>query len=94
MGAEMDQRVDGLGLAQPEVERHIERGTAANRVVVVRLAVERIAAVGLNGGDELSEAGKAQSEMLAVHSGVVFGRAQASSILPYTFSPSVAERRR
>ena len=59
----MDQRVDVLDLAQPEIEGDIGVARRQVGVVVARLAVERIAAVGLDGGDELAVAGEAQGEV-------------------------------
>ncbi len=90
MGAEMDQRMDGLDLAQPEIEGDIGVARRQIGVVVARFAVERIAAVGLDRGDELAVTREAQNEMPVAERGVVFRRAPGRRDLA---AHIVAERR-
>ena len=71
----MDQRVDADDLAQPEIEGDIGMARRQVRVVIARLAVEAVAAVGLDRGDELAVTGEAQGELAVADGRIVLRRA-------------------
>ena len=67
--------MDALDLPQPEIEGDIGVARRQVRVVIARLAVERIAAVGLDCRDELAVAREAQGEMSVADGRVILRRA-------------------
>ena len=73
MRAEMNQRVDALDLAQPEVERDIGVARRQREVVILALARVDAAAIGLHGDDQLAGAHDAENERAVAHGRVGFG---------------------
>ena len=71
MGAEMDERVDADRFPQPEIEGGIGVTRRQIRVVIARLAVERVAAVRLDCGNELAVNREAQGEIALAHGRIV-----------------------
>ena len=75
MRAEMDHGVDALDFAQPEIEGDVGVARRQVRVVIARLAVERAAAVRLDGGDQAAVGREAHGEMTVADRGIVVRRA-------------------
>ena len=71
MCAEMDHRVDAHRLAQPEIEGSESVARRQVGIVIAHLAVERVAAVGLDRGDQSAVAREAQGEMPVAEGGIV-----------------------
>ena len=75
VGAEMDHGVDAHRLAQPEIEGDVGVARRQVGVVIARLAVERVAAVRLDGGDQSAVAREAHGEVTVADGGIVVRRA-------------------
>ena len=75
MGAEMDHGVDALDFAQPEIEGGVSVARRQVGIVIARFAVERVAAVWLNGGDQSAVARKAHGEVPIADGGIGVRRA-------------------
>ena len=75
VGAEMDHGVDALDLAQPEIEGDVSVARRQVWIVIARFAVERVAAVRLDGGDQSAVAREAQGEVPVADGGIGVRRA-------------------
>ena len=71
--AQMNQRVDALDLAQPDVERDIRMARRQREVVILALARIEAAAIGLHRDDQLAGAHDAKNERAFAHGRVGFG---------------------
>ena len=71
----MDHGVDALDLAQPEIEGDVSVARRQVGIVIARLAVERVAAVRLDGGDQSAVAREAHGEVPVADGGIVVRRA-------------------
>ena len=90
MRAELDDRVDFLPAREPEMERDIGVARRKDGVVIVALARERVAPVGLNGDDELAEPDEAKLERPVDDIAIVAGSPHAAN----KRSPEVGRSRR
>ena len=69
--AELNDRVDLLLAGEPEIERDIGVARRQIEIVIVALARERVAAVGLNRDDELAKPHEAELERPVDHVAIV-----------------------
>ncbi len=77
----MDHGVDADDLAEPEIEGSVSVAGRQVRIVIARFAVERIAAIRLDRGDEVAMRGETQGEIAITERRVVLRRAPSSGDL-------------
>ena len=92
MRAQMNQRVDALDLAQPDVERDIGVARRQGEVVILALARLDAAAIGLHRDDHLPARTKRKTNAPSRTAGSVSGSPQAATTLRRKGSGSAAKR--
>ena len=75
VGADMDERVDGLDAPEPEVDGEIGMARRAALVVAVGLAILRPAAIRLKGDDQPAGSQMRDDEVAVDEGGILLGRA-------------------